>query len=566
MTFRSRLGLLAATALLCSAAVAPFGQFYLAWIGLAPWLLALRDVRSMRRAFAVGWLGGVIFFGITMHWLWRATIPGTIGVSCYLALFWGFAAAVMIGSGLLDPSAHRSGARTAVAALLIAATWASSEWLRGYVFGGFPWAFVSHTQTPLVTMCQIADITGSYGIAFWVMLVNATLYFTLTSHPRRNVIPAAAVCVAVVGVVAIYGIFRIHQTHTRPGPVVMVVQPNFPHARGGAQTVTQEQQIEFHLNTTREALKQSHADLVVWSETVMPGLNPETRDEPGLAAVPFLRRTHQLLVDLAASQSTALLTGGYYVGGWQGTLGKRRATDIRNSVYLFDRTGQQGVARYDKIHLVPFAEFLPFRTSAPPIYRILRWFAAYSVDYPIIAADPDALTVFSFDVPATSEQPGATYRVVTPICFEDTNAALVARMFRPGADGAKRAHFIANITNDGWFRGVQQAQHLQSAVLRSIENRAPTARSANTGISGFIDSCGRAVNLLPVRTAGTAQLRIPLDDRITFYTRFGDVFGLACTVATLGVGLHALGRRWRLRADQKITATKHSNHQDAVDS
>ena len=551
MPFRSRLGLLAASAVLCSAAFAPFGQFYLAWFGLVPWLLALRGVPTMRGAYALGWLGGVLFFGITMHWLWRATIPGTIGVTCYLSLFWGFAAAVIVGARLLDPSVQRASWHIVGSTVLLAVIWSASEWLRGYVLGGFPWAFISHTQTPIVAMCQIADVTGSYGIAFWVMFINATVYFMLVSRPRRNVIPVAAVCAGLLVFAAIYGAFRIHQTNARPGPMVLVVQSNFPHERGGARTVPQQQQIDFHLSTTQKSLMRNNADLVVWSETVMPGLNVETRYEPGLGAAPFLQRTHQLLSTLAAENHTAILTGGYYVGGWQGELGSRRATDIRNSVYLYDRTGQQSVQRYDKIHLVPFAEFLPFRESAPPIYRILRWFAAYSVDYPIIAADSNALTAFSFDVPPSSDHPGGSYRVVTPICFEDTDAELVSRMFRPGADGAKRADFIANITNDGWFRGVQQAQHLQFAIFRSIENRVATARSANTGISGFIDSCGRTIKLVPARTEGNAALRLPLDDRITFYSRFGDVFGISCTAIALGVGAYAVGRRWRFRAGQK---------------
>src|SRR4029078_7905482 len=104
MPFRNRLGLLTISAVLCSAAFAPFGQFYFAWIGLVPWLLALRGVRTMRGAFAVGWLGGAIFFAITMHWLWRSTIPGTIGVTCYLSRFWGFAATVIVGARLLEPT------------------------------------------------------------------------------------------------------------------------------------------------------------------------------------------------------------------------------------------------------------------------------------------------------------------------------------------------------------------------------------------------------------------------------------------------------------------------------
>jgi apolipoprotein N-acyltransferase len=109
-------------------------------------------------------------------------------------------------------------------------------------------------------------------------------------------------------------------------------------------------------------------------------------------------------------------------------------------------------------------------------------------------------------------------------------------MFRATAatDGRKRADVIVNISNDGWFLGNQQAQHIQGAVFRSIENRAPTARAVNTGSSGFIDSCGRidAGATLPVRTEGTLVRRVMLDRRVAPYTRLGDAFSYACLATT----------------------------------
>lgn len=523
-----RVLLLAGYAVLMSAAYAPFGQFYLAWAALVPWLVSIRDARTLRAAFFWGWLGGAGFYALSLSWLWRATIPGTIGLACYLSLFHGLAASIMRSTGLLDP--RRTAAVMQV--ILIAVVWAGVEWMRGFALGGFPWIFISQTQTSLPAMCQVADITGSYGVSFWIMSINALGFAAFVHRDRRDVLPAAATVAAILGAVLGYGVFRLGQSSTSPGPRIMVVQPNHPHERGGRRTVTQEQQLEFHLITTRQALKEASAkpvDLVVWSETVMPGLNPEARNEPGLAAAPFLRQVYRQLSELSADHGVALLTGAYYVGGWQGTIGSRRATDIRNSAFLFDREGKLSASRYDKVHLVPFAEFLPFRESAPAIYAILRWFAAYSVDYPIIAGDGRALTVFTLD--GRGGLPGV--RFVTPICFEDTDAALIARMFRPGADGRKRADLIVNITNDGWFRGVQQAQHLQGAILRSIENRVPTARADNTGISGFIDSTGRLHEMLPVRSSGVSTFQVSLDNRLTFYTRFGDVFGVGCAIIPL---------------------------------
>jgi apolipoprotein N-acyltransferase len=123
-------------------------------------------------------------------------------------------------------------------------------------------------------------------------------------------------------------------------------------------------------------------------------------------------------------------------------------------------------------------------------------------------------------------------------------------MFRPGADGRKRADLIINVTNDGWFLGNEQAQHLQSAIFRSIENRAPTARADNTGISGFIDSYGRITgqSVLPVRTDGTLMQRVMLDGRISIYSRVGDVFAWTCLAATAVLIVIALIRKAPKRA------------------
>src|SRR5258706_14052027 len=106
-------------------------------------------------------------------------------------------------------------------------------------------------------------------------------------------------------------------------------------------------------------------------------------------------------------------------------------------------------------------------------------------------------------------------------------------MFKP-QDGRKRANFIVNITNDGWFVFNEMPQHLQAASFRCIENRVPTARSVNTGVSGFIDSLGRAHDLIPVHTTGTPLARLELDYRAAPYTHLGDVFAYTCVAAATG--------------------------------
>jgi apolipoprotein N-acyltransferase len=159
--------------------------------------------------------------------------------------------------------------------------------------------------------------------------------------------------------------------------------------------------------------------------------------------------------------------------------------------------------------------------------------AAYSVNYLITAGAFDELRVF--DLPTRESK--SQWRFVTPICFEDIDGRLVSAMFRPtkNSPGVKRADVIINISNDGWFKGNMRRQHFQNAIFRSIENRVPTARADNTGISGFIDSVGRVDwgSLMIENTSGERIATLGLDSRLTFYTRFGDVFGAACFVLSI---------------------------------
>ncbi len=170
----------------------------------------------------------------------------------------------------------------------------------------------------------------------------------------------------------------------------------------------------------------------------------------------------------------------------------------------------------------------------------------YDYDYTLTPGEKDALTVFHLD----------TGRFVVPICFEDIDSALVARMFRPGDDGDKRADFIVNITNDGWFLDNEMPQHLQVAIFRSIENRAPTARSVNTGISGFIDSAGRIDRgkTIPVNQVGWRIERLSLDSRIALFTRVGNAFAVLCTFVTLALAMCGLVLRTVRHAKAKAAS------------
>ena len=567
-------GLLLLSVVLLTLSFAPFGQFYLAWIAMVPWLIVLRRCRSGRAAFFWSWLGGVVFFSLNMWWLAYVTGPGMAALILWLGVYWGAAGAIIYSAGLLElgrgdigpvparrvaPRADASRPNSAIVSVfLIAAVWVGLEWLRAvWPLGGLEWQFIGHTQSPVLHLCQVADVTGVFGISFWLMLVNAWIALLLLHRGRhRELIPSGIIVGLILFGVAGYGFFRFAQHSTRRGPQVVVIQPNYPQSNSGDKGADLQDILIFHIKQTQSALAANpQTDLVAWSETMMPPLNASALERFPVGSLPAVAR--ERIEALAAEYGTSLIVGGMYQGGWVREALGWKETESRNSAYFFQPGRAMSQLRYDKIHLVPFGEYLPFHHTIPPLYRLFLWLSPYKEGYFLNAGAPDALTVFELKPHALS--PGqnttgsATCRFVTPICFEDMDAELVRRMFKPQAgDGRKRADLIVNLTNDGWFKYNEMPEHLQQAIFRSIENRVPTARSVNTGVSGFVDSMGRTSNLLPVDTEGVSANQLVLDDRVTFYTRFGDVFAMVCALIAGLLAILGASRWWLRRRAARI--------------
>jgi apolipoprotein N-acyltransferase len=563
-TYRGRLVLAVLTVTLLTLGFAPIGQFYLTWVGLVPWLILVARTPRAKPLFWWSWLTGILFYGVNMWWLAFVTLPGAAALVVYLGLWFGLVALVIRATGLFQPAASPRPVRATLGAvLIISILWVAQDWLRGNLFTGLPWLYLGHTQTPILAMCQIADVAGAYGVTFWLVLVNVWLALLFLDRPRwTHLVPAGAAVGLILVATLAYGLYRMGQETGSPGPTVMVVQPNFPQDNSGAKGAPIVELVRYHLDVTREALSTLDAqgktpDLVVWSETMMPEINREyrqfLRNHPDLKRQDigfFFDRVHDQLVQLTERFHTNLLTGGIAMMPDRrrpAPTPDKQTWNRFNSAYLVDPSGRGAGWRYDKIHAVPFGEYIPFRDSFPPLYRFFNLFNPYESDYTV--APGKELTVLAImphaDVPPASgptTRPivrAAPYRFVAPICFEDIDSRLVASMFRSETgQHEKRAQFIVNLTNDGWFRANEMAQHLQVAVFRSIENRAPTARSVNTGISGFIDPVGRTHDLIPAGTEGVATARLTLDSRVTLYTRHGDLFAAACVIiATALTGL-----------------------------
>jgi apolipoprotein N-acyltransferase len=191
-----------------------------------------------------------------------------------------------------------------------------------------------------------------------------------------------------------------------------------------------------------------------------------------------------------------------------------------NAALLFEPLVQT-IHSYNKIHLVPFGEFIPFLDNLP----WLTIFTPYRNGYvPSLAFGRDPV-IF----------PLGSHRLAVAICFEDTVPHVIRRFFHENSDG-REPDMLINLSNDGWFHGSSELDmHLAVSVFRTIEHRVPLARAVNTGISALIDGNGEIRDTLPRLTESVLAVTVPLDDRTSLYTRLGDWLGISCLAVTIGL-------------------------------
>jgi apolipoprotein N-acyltransferase len=574
-----RLALSFGPMLLLTAAYPPLNQFYFAWIGLVPWLLVLQTCRSQKAAFFWSFLPGLFFFSANLWWLYGVTSVGTPVLMGILALYWGFTGMILRGAGLMRPVEPVADDRSAMSFLtwptvrigLIAVVFVTgAEWVRGtWPWHGLPWLFLGHTQVPFGWVCQIADLGGVTVLSMLIVAVNAWVAMWVGNRLNTAGIARAGLVLAALFVASVgYGVYRCR---TEPamwetGPKVLAVQPNFPQSNDGSKGATHQQLIDFHLSQTEAALaKNPGVDLAAWSETVMPMMSTPTLrllvrgdlsslldgpvnpvpartirwdDSHGGTSAAKLRVA---IRDLAIDLNTAVVTGGEQAKYVPAEDGYFKLSERGNVAYFFDRRGALDEISQVKIHLVPFGEYLPFREYPLIFNQLLRFVPKDMASYELTPGTEESIHDFTLNRPAG--QAGMPWKFTTPICFEDVDGALCATMVRPKPEtpAVKSADFLVNLTNDGWFAGPQNRQHFQIATFRAIENRVPLVRSVNTGISGFIDPLGRGYNQLPARTEGVTVGVLPIDRRVTVYTRTGPILAQACAVITLILAGASLG-------------------------
>jgi apolipoprotein N-acyltransferase len=470
----------------------------LAWVGLVPLLFAIRGC-SVGRAFRLGWLTGFVFYVATTYWVGYTIIhytavplPVAMAIVCLMAgALACYHAAFAAGIRLFQ----RAG-RGVV--WLAPALWVTLEWLRGWFFIGFPWGMLGYSQYRFHDLVQIAEVTGVYGVSAVLVLFNVVVAEVLRQRGAdvRRHFPGLLTVTVLLVVLPALGRWRVATLARAPvtGSLrVGLTQGNVEQDRKWDPEFQDETMARYEQLT--EAAAGAGARLVVWPETAAPFF----LQEPG--------ERREAVLGLARETGTPLLVGvpAFREAG-------RGRLEQRNRAVLIEPPGRE-VAHYDKMQLVPFGEYVPFRR--------LLFFVDQMVTAMATLGAGEHATVF--------QVPEGRFGVL--ICYEGIFPRLTRSFVQGGAD------FLVNITNDAWYgRTAAPHQHLVQASFRAIENRVPMVRAANTGISAVIDADGR------IRWRGPLYEMLWHVDEIrwagvrTFYTRFGDVFVWLCVVvSTLGV-------------------------------
>ncbi len=486
-----------------------FNFEFLAWFALVPLFYAIEGKGSYP-SFKLGFLTGLVSFLGILYWIIVAVhtygkVPSVLSslilllLVIYLSLFTG-AFAFLIR--LLQ---IRSGIQYLLFSPLL---WVTLEYLRSFLLTGFPWAYLGHTQYLNLPFIQMADITGVYGLSFAILLVNAAFFEVLHHWPKRTFpLKEVALTVLVLLVFLIYGYVKISHVDREiiqnPSLKVGLVQGNID------QSIKWDE--SFQLETLRiyrslsMKVAEDKPDLIIWPETATPFFFQEAKEY------------QPIVLEIPEKTNAFLLFGTPFYKAEKGKV------DYYNSALLVSPS-KQLVGKYDKIHLVPFGEYIPLRK--------LLFFIESSIGEGIGNFKSGKKIVLL-------RLPQGKFGAL--ICFEIIFPDLCRRFVKEGAE------FLVTITNDAWFGKTSAPyQHLSMATFRAIENRVFIARAANTGISALIDPKGRIVKQGDIFTEEAISGTIRLMKRKTFYTLYGDLFSWICSGFSIILLGHALlQKRWK---------------------
>ena len=474
-------------------------------------LVWLSDAGTRRGdAFLLGWSFGFGFFVAGLYWVGAALLVdidkfwwlmpfAVLGLPAGLAIFTG--AALLAAIEIRRALRLRGSARI----LIIALAWCIAEWLRGHILSGFPWNLIGYAWSGAFPgsdpMLQITSVVGIYGLSL-ITVTAAALPARLGDFNRGR--PwAGLAALLLIAVPMAGGVARLLLAPPDfiPGVIIRLVQPSIPESLKNDPSAEVDNLRRLVALSTAPSKVPIAA--VVWPEAAAP---------------PFLERDAELRRTLAlAMPSGALLM----TGDVRTDLAPASPKHIWNSLLVVGTSGEM-VASYDKVHLVPFGEYVPLGHFLP-MHKITPG----RMDF---TAGPGPRTLQLPDLPAVGPL----------VCYEAIFAGAIV-------DAGDRPGWLLNVTNDGWY-GVTSGpfQHFASARVRAVEEGLPLLRDANNGITGVIDPRGRVLRRLDLDAIGSIDVPLPAASRPTIYSQIGDTSFLLLLIIEAVISM-TIALRWRTR-------------------
>ena len=479
-----------------------FGHPAVAWVALVPLLVAL-DGATGWRAARLGYVTGAVSAVGLLYWTafvvfqYGGGIPRVVAVLITLALCFAFAVFPLLFGWAMGRLLAAFGTRALLGAPFL---WVASELLRVHTFFDFPWCLLGYSQQPFTPVIQIASATAVFGVSFVLVASSALLALALVTPQLRGA--ALGGLAALVASTWGFGAWAMSQPLHETGRVTVGL------VQGG---IRQEEKwlpenawsnVGRHLELTEEAARRG-ARLLVWPESAVPFLYDE---EPALA---------EKLQELVRRDSLYLYFGN----------DDRDRESIFVGAKLLDPKGDV-TARYRKMHLVPFGEYVPLK-------------ALFTLGGRVVAKVVQEVSDFTPGSEAVTAEV-AGHRIGGYICYEAIFPGLV-RLFP-----AEGAELLVNITNDAWYGETSAPhQHLAMAAFRAVENRRYMVRAANTGISAVVDPWGRILESTRLFDRTVLVREVPFVAETSFYTRHGDLFAQSCSAVALALLAGSFGGRRR---------------------
>lgn len=481
---------------LAVAGFAPFDFWPLPMLSLAVLFTLLARTASMRAGFIVGLTWGLGFFIAGVSWVFVSlSVHG--GMTAWLAalatfLFCAVLALFPAAVGALQARWPVSPALRLL--LLMPLAWGVTEWVRGWLFTGFPWLVAGYSQVPASPLAGYAPLVGVYGVSFLLALIAALLAWSVTTHGRLAPRAWAAVAIVTLGVggQALRGV--AWTTPDGAPTTVALLQGNIPQ-----DLKWQPEKAQATLESYARMATASPAQLIVLPETALPLFESDLPDSyrAGLASLGWKNGG-----DVLTGVPTGSLAGAYY-----------------NSVVSLGTAPSQ---RYHKVHLVPFGEYIPLKAVWGWVVEVLH------------------IPLSDFARGAVDQRPLAIggQRVAANICYEDAFGEEIIRQL-------PEASVLVNVSNLAWFGdSFAPWQHAQMSQMRALETGRMMLRSTNTGVTAIIDARGHVLASLPPFTAGSLSGEIQGYAGSTPYVRWGNAPVLALW-GVLGAGLLLAGFRRR---------------------